>query len=388
LKHWQKLLLAIVIGLIGLGLRLDAASKLTIDADEDTYINNALHYSQSVRNGDLKQIYKYDSNSQHPILAKLVYAAALLPVTPATELRDKDMVRKIPVTQTEGARWILAARRMAADWGGAAVFFLALVNPLAGLFMAFNSSNIRFTSEVYLEAVPALTSLLVMMTYDQWRRCEFAPERKKSRWAWLAASAVLLGMTAAGKYIYCVVGLAVLIDFSLRLVEDGDKLALRRRLFAVAAWGLAGVALFFVFDPFLWIHTASRLSSSILFHINYSQNDYVVKKAARAWWYPLFLLFQTATDAIPWNARVFYIEPDPWVSLIAIFGLPLIWIKQRPYAIWLGVSLVFLLLWGSKWDQYIMIAIPGISLSASLALEWAGKWGWKRISKRRTPGLA
>jgi hypothetical protein len=375
LKPWHKILLAVIIGLIGLGLRLDAASKLTIDADEDTYINNALHYSQSIRNGNLRQVYKYDSNSQHPILSKLVFAAALLTVDPAGELRPKDLIRKVPVTQTGGALWMLAARRMAADWGAAAVFFLALVNPLAGLFLALNSSNIRFTSEVYLEAVPALTSLLVMLTYNRWRCCEFALRKNKYRWVWLMLSAVFLGMTAAGKYIYCVVALAVLIDFTIRLVQD--KQAVRQRLFAMLAWGVTGVAMFLVFDPFLWIHTLERLSSSILFHINYAHSDDVVA-SGRAWWYPLYLLIQTAAEAIPWNASAFYITPDPWVSLIAIFGLPLLWIKQRPYAIWLGVSIVFLILWGSKWDQYVMIAIPTVCLSASLVLEWMGQWVWQR----------
>ena len=93
MKLWQRITLAVLIGLIGLGLRLDAASKLTIDADEDTYINNALQYAQFVRSGNLKQIYKYDNNSQHPILSKLVFAAALLQVFPAVELRPKDMIR-------------------------------------------------------------------------------------------------------------------------------------------------------------------------------------------------------------------------------------------------------------------------------------------------------
>ena len=385
MKLWQKIVLAVLVGLLGLGLRLDAASKLTIDADEDTYINNAMHYAQSIRNGNLKQIYKYDSNSQHPILSKLVFAAALLTVDPADRLRDKDMIRKIPPTQTGGALWLLAARRMAADWGGVAVFFMALINPLAGLFMAFNSSNIRFTSEVYLEAVPALTSLLVMITYDQWRRREFAGNKNKFRWVWLLASSVFMGMTAAGKYIYCVVALAVLIDFAIRLLKD--KQALPQRLLAMAAWGLSGLVMFLFFDPFLWIHTLTRLTSSIIFHINYAHSDDVIA-SGREWWYPLYLIGRPTSVAFPWNAAVFYIEPDPWIAIIAIFGLPLLWIKQRPYAIWLGVSIVFLLLWGSKWDQYVMIAIPTVSLSASLAVEWLGRWIWQRAVAWRKPVAA
>ena len=135
MKLWHKIILAVVVGLIGWGVRWYAANTLTIDADEDTYINNSLHYSQAIRNGDWRQIYKYDQNVQHPILNKLVYAAALLGVDPAVALQDKDMIRKIPATQTAGALWVLAARHMAAAWGADAVFFLALISPLAGLFL-------------------------------------------------------------------------------------------------------------------------------------------------------------------------------------------------------------------------------------------------------------
>jgi hypothetical protein len=382
LKLWHRILLALIIGGLGLWLRLDAASKLTIDADEDTYINNALHYSQSIRNGNWRQIYKYDQNEQHPILSKLAYAAALLRVDPAVELKEKDMLRKIPASQTEGALWILAARDMAADLGGVAVFFMALINPLAGLFLAFYSSNIRFTSEIYLESVPALTSLLVMITYDQWRKREFGTHKAKSRWVWLAASAVFLGMTGAGKYIYCVVGLAVLIDFAIRLIRAREDI--RPRLLTMLTWGILAVAMFFVFNPILWIYTGERLSNSIIFHINYSHSDDVIA-AGRDWWYPLYLLGRPTTEAFPWNKGVFYIEPDPWIAILSIFGLALIWMKERPYAIWLGVSIFFLLFWATKWDQYVMIALPTVCLSAALFVEWLFKWVWKRLVKRKVP---
>lgn len=376
MKTWTKLILAVIIGLVGLGIRLDASSRLTIDADEDTYINNALHYADSIRNGNWKQIYKYDQNVQHPVLNKLAYSVALLGVDPAVGLKDKDMVRKIPASQTEGALWVLTARRMAAFLGGASVFLLAWINPIAGLFLAFHSAHIRFTSEIYLESLPALTSLAAMMAYIPWRKSEFSEKPGRLRWLWLAASAIFLGMTAAGKYIYCVVGLAILVDFITHLVKNKQKMG--QRLITITVWGLLAVAMFFVFNPIIWIYTWERLSASILFHINYPSTDNVVG-SGRDWWYPLYLLVRPTSVAYPWNKDVFLFEPDAWITLLGFLGVPVLWRQKRAYAIWFGVSLIFLLIWATKWDQYVMIILPSLCLSAGMLVEWVGRWGWSRF---------
>ncbi|MCE1255150.1 MAG: hypothetical protein LWX83_16580 [Anaerolineae bacterium] len=378
-----RILLALIIGGLGYYLRVDAANKLPVDSDEDTYLNAALHYSISLRRGEWKQIYKYDYNNQHPVLSKLSYAAALLPVSPAEKLQSKDIPYKVPVGQTDGKIWIVAARENAALWGGLAVGLMAWLNPLAGIFLACQTTTIKFTSEVYLEALPFFTSLLMLVCYEQWRKREFAVERAagNSHWLWLAASSLLLGMTAAGQYIYCVAGLAALLDFGINL--GGNKNNLKSRMLGMGFWGAGAIFSFFVFNPILWIYTIPRLSDSILFHINYTHSDNVIG-SGRQWWHTLYILFRPTTVDYPWLSGLFYIEPDFWIAVIGMLGLPLLWFKQRIYAIWLMISLVFLLIWATKWEQYALIAIPALCLSAGMFVYQLLKWVWLKLAARTT----
>jgi hypothetical protein len=368
LKSWQRLLLALLVGMLAMGLRLDAASRLTIDDDEDTYMNVALHYAWSIRYGGWQEVYRHTQNAEHPILAKLVYAAVLSGVSPAEKLQPKD-IERLPVQQTPGALWILAARRTAAVLGGLVVLALALVNPLAGLFLALHTTAIKFTSEVVLDPLPFLTSLLVIMTYDRWSKNEFRSETA-GRWngLWLLASVVLMGMTAAGKYIYCIVGLAICVDFLIRLWKDfraGKRGQALRQLSLMLAWGLGSVLFFFIFDPILWKHPEQRFFDSVLYHINYSMSGYV-QASGRAWWYPLKLLILSAPQQDPIDAGIFYMEPDLWIALLALAGLPLLWVRHRIYALWLMTALAFLLSWPTKWDQYELITLPAVCLSAGV----------------------
>jgi len=368
-----KVVLAVLVGALGCWLRLDAASKLPVDADEDTYINAALHYASSIRRGEWKQIYKFDYNSQHPILGKLSYAAALLPVSPAEKLQPKDIPFDVPVQQTEGKLWILTARRNATMWGGLAVGAIAWVNPLAGLLLAFHAAAIKFTSEIYLETLPMFTSLLAMMAYEQWRKREFEAERPVgSRYGlWLAASSILLGMTAAGKYIYCMAGLAIVADFACCLMKDRRRMS--RRVLNMALWIMGAWVSFFLFDPFLWIHTVPRFVDSVIFHFNYTHSDNVTG-SGRPWWYTFYLLFHPSFVDAPSQRQVFYCTPDIWIAALGLLGLPFLWRKHPPYAIWLVFCLLFLLLWPTKWDQYILIAVPALCLSAGILVEEGFIW--------------
>jgi 4-amino-4-deoxy-L-arabinose transferase-like glycosyltransferase len=63
-----------------------------------------------------------------------------------------------------------------------------------------------------------------------------------------------------------------------------------------------------------------------------------------------------------WHPQAFYFAIDPLISALAVFGLPGIWKKQRVFLLWFATSLLFLLLWPTKWPQYI------ITLTAPLAL--------------------
>ena len=62
------------------------------------------------------------------------------------------------------------ARNVAAAFGVLEVLALAIFNPLAGLFLAIQTWAIKYTSEIMVEAVPSLMSLLAVLFYMQARR--------------------------------------------------------------------------------------------------------------------------------------------------------------------------------------------------------------------------
>src|SRR5690606_37190154 len=51
-------------------------------------------------------------------------------------------------------------------------------------------------------------------------------------------------------------------------------------------------------------------------------------------------------------------------------GLDNLWKRERIYAIWLGVALLFLLFWQTKWPQYILILTVPLSFSAAEGIAW------------------
>ena len=105
---------------------------------------------------------------EHPALQKILYGVVLLTQPQIDRLPENDLPRLAPIAATEAGRWNIAARHLALAWGTLAVLALALLNPLAGLFLALSTLSVKYTSEVYLEALPLLTGLLCAMAYLRW----------------------------------------------------------------------------------------------------------------------------------------------------------------------------------------------------------------------------
>jgi 4-amino-4-deoxy-L-arabinose transferase-like glycosyltransferase len=202
-----------------------------------------------------------------------------------------------------------------------------------------------------LESLPALTSLLAVVCYTRWKR-----KRTRNIDGWLVTSALFLGLTAASKYLYCVAGIAILVDWILEAIQAKQ---LGKSILPVLCWGLVGILIFLIFDPYLWPNPIARLQESIFNNVSYSSNSIEVQKAGYPFWQPLVWL--TMSPYI-WHPQAFYFAIDPLISALAVFGLPGIWKKQRVFLLWFATSLLFLLLWPTKWPQYI------ITLTAPLAL--------------------
>lgn len=206
---------------------------------------------------------------------------------------------------------------------------------------------------------------------------------------WLCLSAVGLGLTAASKYTYCVVGIAILVDWLWRIRDEtpdnGKKIGHWYSMLPVLVWGILAVIVFFAFNPRLWNDPLGRLTQSILYHGDYAASEHV-RQANFPACQPLVWL----AGSVPWHPGVFLASLDLYITLLAGIGLTRLWHRQRVYGLWLVIGLVFLLLWPTKWPQYILILTAPLSLAAAHGFEvliWEplARWRERRRAGARYP---
>lgn len=372
--------LVAIVFVVALGLRLYAVPRLSVDYDEPVYLSAAVEYARDMRTGNLKMLAWSEHTYEHPALQKILYGVALLTQPPLDRLPENDLPRLAPIATTEAGRWNMAARYLALVWGTLAVLMLALLNPLAGIFLAVSTLGVKYTSEVYLEALPLFTSLLAAMSYLRWftlmRRTPRPPGQTH---LWLAGSAILLGVTAAGKYVHAVVGFAILLHFAIALLRK----ELAPRLIApIVGWGALALLAFLASDPYLWPHPIARLTKSILFHEDF-QSSRLVEMYSYPFWQPLRWLsaFAAYYDLGPSSA--FVVNLDTFIFVAALIGLPRLYRRQLFYFCWLVVGVLFLLAWPTKWPQYTMIVLVPLCMAAATGLTTAWDLARSAIATRR-----
>lgn len=332
-------LILIVFGL-ALILRLHAAQVLPTDNDEPDYLRAAEVYAQHIAAGDFNGIINEQTNYEHPPMTKIVFGIIMY--------SDHDYTQVVRRTETNIRDH--HQRMFSAIIGALTAAVVALVSPLAGLLVAFNAWHIRYTSETMLEALPCLFSGLMLLIL---RRSGF----NRDKYFWLAA--ILLGLTAAGKYIYAVVGFAALIWL---LSRD------RRSWKFIIAW--IGVALlaFYVADPALWPDPLSRLWASLTFNIHYTTTT-TVTSSGYSWFQP-FVWLVTEPTSPPNHFHTYPLPLNALIAVLTLSALPWLWRKERLLFWWIAVDLFFLLLWPTKWSQYILILTVPMALAAALWLQY------------------
>jgi ABC-type sugar transport system permease subunit len=379
MKRIGYLLAVLAICGVAFGLRARAVRQLPVDYDEPIYLRAAQDYSRAVKAGNWGEIIQYDDNLEHPPLMKLVYAGVLRFLPEAEEVPLKPVNAPPPASLPEPI--FTASRYTALAFGVLEVLVIALISPLAGLFLAIHTFTIKYTSQVYLEALPAFTSALVVWAYARAIRGEREKEGRVNdpRWGWLVASALALGLTAASKYIYAVVGFAVLLHWVWSLQKD--RWLSWKTLSPILIWGGAALVFFFAADPFLWPNPLGRLKESLLYSVEYTQSAHV-QGANAPFWQPLVTLFQP----VPWHPGVFLLPLDALITFLALMGLPDLGRKKPLYVFWLGTGLVFLFLWPTKWPQYTLILTAPLTVAAAEGVNGivvkGGKKGWKALLKR------
>jgi hypothetical protein len=360
-RRWAILLSVVLLALL---LRGWAVMRLPTDFDEPTYLEAAFDYADALRAGDWNGIIDYGDNREHPALVKLLYGLAVV------------ALGEEPGTLVAG----LASRALSAFLGALAVLVLAVLDPLAGGLLAMHTLAVKYTSQVYLEALPHLASIGAVLAFSRVRpRNQTAAGRPVAgRPAaglafWL--SALALGVTAASKLTYLPVILPILY---LAIWEK------RLRWHELLLYGTTAVAVFWLLNPTLWHNPVARLGDSLFFHLRYSQGS-EVQVAGYPWHRPLYWLSRSGPSV--WHPEVFFYPAfDGPIFLLALAGLYWEWHKRRWVVVWIVTSILVLLVWPTKWPQYTLVVTPALCLAASSAVRHLYRalrqhedyWTWAR----------
>ena len=346
-----RILVAVAIAGLAFGLRWRAIELLPTDYDETPYLTSARKLADVLRAGDLAALTTTNLQPEHPQLNQLLFAAAVLPAPASEPSPERANVgggrSKLPEAELH------AARTASGVFGALEVALLACLSPLAGLLLALHTYTIKYTSLVMLEALPAFTSLAAVVSYQRFRGTQ--------RSIWWIASGVLLGLSAAGKYMYAVAGIAIGIDWALTLRATPGRLPARLR--PLLGWGAISLATFYAANPYLWPDPLWRLDFSVRYHLDYAAGADVTGYPL---WQPLVWLATSLPAATARTAPpVYLLRLDPIISLLALAGLDRLWRTQRVQALWLVAGLLFLLVWNTKWPHYILILTAPLCLAAA-----------------------
>jgi hypothetical protein len=353
--RWLRALGALAVAALAFALREHALERLPIDYDEPWGIAAAQQLAEVLRDGELGRLTETNPTPEHPQLAKLVLAAAIagVPASPPTRERPAVIYPHPLLPESH----LLAARRASAVLGALEVLLLAWLHPLAGLFLAIHTYTVKFTSQAMIEGLPALTSLAAVASWVRFK------ETRRSGW-WIA-SAALLGLTAAAKYVYVVAGLAILADWCLELRPLAPGRLARVR--SLLLWGVASLLVFFAATPWFWPDPLERLQGSVFYLASFSTGS-IVREADFPPWQPLAWLTLYIPDDAP-TERPYWIRVDPALTLLACIGLVRAWRRERVYALWLAIAVVFLLVWNTKWPHYVLILSAPLCLCAARGAE-------------------
>lgn len=365
-------LVAVLIGAFAGFLRFQAVTRLPVDFDELVYLPVSFRYEEMLASAKWKQIALCQENMEHPPLNKLLFATDLWAHHPKEPDWDAlNVGSPIPASDQPA---FFGPRRISAVAGTLQVLITALVHPIGGLLLALDTYHIKYSAQVYLEGVPGLMAVLAVFLFELGianKGPTDNPEPAPLRWRLLMLSAVSLGLASAGKYLYGVVGL-VLLAFLIRKT---------RSVRPVLLYCLPALAVFFVADPFLWPNPAVRLWASLTFHWHYAHSKHVVE-SAMPWYSPFIHLLRAAPTQ--WHPGVFYTGlADLLIFPLSFVGLPRAWRERPIWVAWAGFGLFVLLLWPTKWPQYILLVLPPLSVCAGIGIQQIAGAAWRKVLTRR-----
>jgi len=185
------IVVASLIGILAGFLRYQAVVRLPADKDERAYLAAAFQYRELMSQGRWKDIPNVHATMEHPPFIKLLFA---------TDLRVRNPQEPnwgaVPVSQpipSSDRSAFSGARLISAVCGTLQVSIIALVNPLAGVMMAFDTYHIKYSAEAYLEGVAGLMALLAVFLLEMgFPEKSQTPMKASAQWAFVIVSAVAL----------------------------------------------------------------------------------------------------------------------------------------------------------------------------------------------------
>lgn len=330
------------------------AARLPVDYDEDDYMRGGQILADGVRTGNPAILLQENYRIEHPQFVKILIAAVML---------GREPIQRIPELAVTANPYELlhrptlgAVRRMESAFGIAAAVVLAAVSPLAALLLATSTWVIKYTSQVMLESVPLLFSLIGVALYEFARSLASARRRRLAN----LLSAIAIGLAIGAKYPYAIAGLAIVVD-RLRRARRGERLRIGEAL----GWSAVAALAFFAVNPYLWSDPIGRLAASAAYHPAYASSEQVQSTGFPMWQQLIWLM-----QSVPWHdgQGVFFVKLDAATLPLALIGVvPLA--RRRPvYAIWLGLGAAALLLWPTKWPQYLLIIAVPYALSGAAGI--------------------
>lgn len=372
-----KIVVIIAVTVIAWTLRDHAAKTLSIDYDEDDYLRAGQEFAHLIRTSSWSGFLDTNYRPEHPQLAKIMFGLSIL------NQPEQPLIPDVPITANPAKSLppdlLKSARGMSVWWGSLTVTLLALINPLGGLLLAIHSFTIKYTSQVMLDGFASLMSTLTAVIYY------FSRNRQgKSKNILLLLSAIFLGLSASSKYLHSAVGFAILIDWFLTARANNET----KRFFRNALlWGTLALVTFFVFNPFYWPDPIGRIKVTLEAVSGTTTNPNVAQANFPLWQQLVFL--STSVPEI-WNPKGIVLHLDEIIFLFVIFGLVPTWKKARFIDIWLFVDIFLLLIWRTKWPQYILVATAPLAFVSAEGVKATGtaiaNW-WRSRPQRRAEAV-
>jgi predicted membrane-bound dolichyl-phosphate-mannose-protein mannosyltransferase len=340
IEHSRRtVLLALLIAaifLLALFLRLRTATSLPEEYDESAYYGVANDFSGFIRNFSFGSFVSYNTNLEHPLFGKLLFALALL------------------VHNS-----LLSARLVSVVLGSLTVLLISLRTPAGGFFLATELLTVNYSSMMYLENAAVFFALISLLLYERWKN-----DKK-----WFYLSAVLGGLAFATKYntlwLFQVVPIMILIDNS-----KNWRLAVRK----IIIWLAVAAAVFMVVNPPFW--EDAKLLHSFTFHGEFAGN--ITQQRVFPFWDHLSLMWTSMP--MTWHPGVFLIDINKIILILGFLGFPLMIHRKRTMeSLWFAFSLMFLFAWPVKWPHYALIFTPVLALSAGFLLEEIASIGLRSV---------